>query len=387
MRFAPALDIFRRTVSLIWMPLFGAVFWVALDRVDPLMMAPAAGLAVISWVRSFDSPRDLLRYAAIACGISVAFGAVLTVALARAVPVLQLALLAVAVLLAAAGQGAVSRIRPRWPRFAARLFGALTWLVIISRLVPLAYQVPFTQDQPRAVMLTSLPLVWGDAAGDVNAVLAGTAEPSPILPFLERHIRLTLADGIDAAQLQANDVLILAQPRALAPEALVVIDNWVRGGGRVLLFADPQLHWPPPFALGDPRNPVTSSALGPLLNRWGAALDPSTSGQSTAAGWRDGDQHIRTRGMGQFRQLGPNCQMSVSRVSARCSVGDGVALLIADADLFHADQWIGAGAADQPSTWAAANPGWVVDRVRLLSGRQPLLPWVRPVWRRSAPAR
>ncbi len=393
MRCAPARDIFsrhiaRRSVSLIWMPMFGAVFWLALDRIDPLLMAPAAGLAVVGWVRSFDSPRRLVRHAVIACGFVVLISAALTVTFATALPVVQLALLAVAVLLAAAGQGALSRIGPRWPRYAARLLGALAWLAVVSRLVPLAYQVPVVTDQPRAVMLTSLPLVWGAAAGDVDAVLAGAAEPSPILTFLQRHIRLTLADTVDAAQLRANDVLILAQPRALAPAAMVEIDTWVRRGGRALVFADPQLRWPPPFALGDPRNPITTSALDPLLRRWGAVLDPPASGPgAAAAGWRDGEQRIATAGGGRFRRVGANCQVRASGVTARCSVGEGVVVLIADADLFYEDHWIGAGAADDPSTWAADNPAWVVDRIRRLSGRQPLMPRVRPVWRRESPAR
>ena len=45
--------------------------------------------------------------------------------------------------------------------------------------------------------------------------------------------------------------MLLAHPMAQTADALVDLDRWVRGGGRVLLLADPRLEWPSERPLGD----------------------------------------------------------------------------------------------------------------------------------------
>ena len=86
-----------------------------------------------------------------------------------------------------------------------------------------------------------------------------------------------MADAIDSEALADADLALLIQPRALPPQALVALDGYVRGGGRLLLFADPQLEWPSRHGLGDPRGPVRSTLISPLLAHWGLELiDPET---------------------------------------------------------------------------------------------------------------
>ena len=65
----------------------------------------------------------------------------------------------------------------------------------------------------------------------------------------------------------------MAQPRAQPAEDLVALDNWVRGGGRVLLLADPMLEWPSERPLGDPFRPPPTFADTGLLAHWGLKLD------------------------------------------------------------------------------------------------------------------
>ncbi|GFE73594.1 GldG family protein [Novosphingobium sp. TCA1] len=83
----------------------------------------------------------------------------------------------------------------------------------------------------------------------------------------------TLVDAAGRLALPRDALLVLAQPRPLSPQENVVLDRWVREGGRVLLFADPALTMPSRFALGDPRRPQDTVLLSPILARWGMGLE------------------------------------------------------------------------------------------------------------------
>ena len=63
----------------------------------------------------------------------------------------------------------------------------------------------------------------------------------------------------------------MAQPLAQPAEDLVALDDWVRGGGRVLLLADPMLEWPSKRPLGDPLRPPPMFMDTGLLAHWGLA--------------------------------------------------------------------------------------------------------------------
>src|SRR3546814_11525492 len=77
--------------------------------------------------------------------------------------------------------------------------------------------------------------------------------------------------------LAGADLLILAQPRALTPVELLVVDEGVRAGGRALLFADPALHWAGELPPHLPRPPRTS-LIRPLLSHSGLELLPGEPG-------------------------------------------------------------------------------------------------------------
>ena len=82
----------------------------------------------------------------------------------------------------------------------------------------------------------------------------------------------TLAQGGANGGLSRISLLVMAQPRALSPQENVALDAWVRGGGRLLLFADPMLTHDSAFAVGDRRRPQDIFMLSPILSHWGLAL-------------------------------------------------------------------------------------------------------------------
>lgn len=149
--------------------------------------------------------------------------------------------------------------------------------------------------------------MWGE--GDPADILAGRAARAPVLAGL----KVRALDRLDAATLDRSP-LIVAQPRAMAPEELVALDGWVRNGGRALIFADPQLDWPSRYALGDPRRAPPVTLLDPLLTHWGITLD------------------LAADGVGRWRA--PSCT-AVSAITIDCAIGKGRARLIADADLLN----------------------------------------------------
>jgi hypothetical protein len=130
----------------------------------------------------------------------------------------------------------------------------------------------------------------------------------------------------------------MAQPLAQAPENLVALDDWVRGGGRVLLLADPMLEWPSRRPLGDLLRPPPLFMDTGLLAHWGLRLDaPDRRGPATRTlrGYA-----LLTMSPGSLTGA---CKISGDRLVARCRVGKGRATVVADADLLNT-QALGGGA-------------------------------------------
>jgi ABC-type uncharacterized transport system involved in gliding motility auxiliary subunit/ABC-type transport system involved in multi-copper enzyme maturation permease subunit len=119
----------------------------------------------------------------------------------------------------------------------------------------------------KIAILSTLPLAAG--RGGAFAALRGQSQPMQILKLLQAdyEIRLLTADAIN---LQDVGVLMLLQPPALSPDAMAVIDAYVRGGGRILVMADP---WPERWQ-DQPGSLTSSQNLEPLLNKWGITLKP-----------------------------------------------------------------------------------------------------------------
>ena len=175
-------------------------------------------------------------------------------------------------------------------------------------------------ERPTLLLLTSLPLVFGEGFSLQEA-------GSPALKALQSRYRVVPISVADPPELARGRLLLMAHPSAQPAEDLVALDRWVRGGGRVLLLADPMLEWPSKRPLGDLLRPPPMFMDTGLLAHWGVRLDPPDKrGPKPAklAGIR-----VMTISPGR---LSGRCSISSDRLVADCPVGRGRAIIIADAD-------------------------------------------------------
>lgn len=181
------------------------------------------------------------------------------------------------------------------------------------------------KDKPALLLLTSLPLVFGEG-------FSLDQKSSTLLAALRSRYRVEPVDVTDPATLARAKLLMMAQPRAQTPENLVALDDWVRAGGRLLLFADPMLEWPSDRALGDPTRPPAMFSDTGLLAHWGLRLDaPDKRGPAKG---RIGDHAVLTVSPGS---LVGSCAIESGGLAALCTIGKGRALVIADADLLDVE--------------------------------------------------
>lgn len=190
-------------------------------------------------------------------------------------------------------------------------------------------------------LFTTLPIYWG-GAGDISSILNnGSGESSWVRGELEKRGAIVPLDLIDSAALDGLDMIVLAQPRPLSPSENVALDNWVRGGGKVLIFADPMLTEHSEYALGDPRRPHDMVVLSPILARWGLELRFDEDQHAGRAIMHAGDLAIPVNLRGSFALRdggeGADCTISAEGLIARCGIGEGEAVLMADAALLESD--------------------------------------------------
>lgn len=225
-------------------------------------------------------------------------------------------------------------------RFAAAI--AVTFLV--AGLGAWALSAP-TERRSLGLMGT-LPIYWGEAAG-VEELIAGDAPPHWARAALEQEYELvpldTLAEPSGQGALGPPSRILLAQPRPLSGAENVALDDWVRGGGHLLLFADPMLTGHSRFPIGDRRRPQDVILLSPILSRWGLELefdDTQNEGERTV---QFGGGEIPVRLAGSFRITGASpgapadCTLEASGLIADCAIGSGRALIVADAALLDLD--------------------------------------------------
>lgn len=175
-------------------------------------------------------------------------------------------------------------------------------------------------ERPELLLLTSLPLAFGESFSIEQA-------GSPVLTSLEQRYRVKAIPTASAEALKGARLLLMAQPLAQPAEDLVALDRWVREGGRLLLLADPMLEWADGRPLGDPTRPPPMFMDTGLLAHWGLRLDaPDQRGDRDAelAG-----KPVTVRSPGS---LHGTCEVLEDRVVARCKVGRGEAVIVADAD-------------------------------------------------------
>jgi hypothetical protein len=223
-----------------------------------------------------------------------------------------------------------------------------------------------TVEKPDLMLLTALPLVWGEL-GPLDA----SSKPAAAFKFLEREFAIRSLDVLDRTSLGSGTLLFLAQPRALAPAEFVALDDWVRNGGRALILTDPALIWPSELPLGDIRRPPAIGLLGPVLEHWGLRLGPPAEPRAEL-------QQIRSAGAnrrlvmfarGRFSSDNGLCTLALDALLADCRIGKGRAILLADADMLHDRLWVGSvGSGTERHTRLADNPLVVADQLDDLAG-------------------
>ncbi|ASK86873.1 hypothetical protein [Sphingorhabdus sp. SMR4y] len=209
-----------------------------------------------------------------------------------------------------------------------------------------AGEPPPDPQQPRAriQLMTSLPLVWGDGAS-MESILSGDSEPAPIYRYWQQQYEMTAVDSLENLAAEDPDIVILAQPRAMDPADLTDLDGWVRAGGAVIILTDPELVWPSRLPLGDPRRPLASGLLSPLLDHWGLELVAADADSTELEHLRFGDHVFASRRVGKIEPVkagkasDADCEWSDVAFVVQCSVGQGRAAIVADADFLHATLW------------------------------------------------
>ena len=190
-------------------------------------------------------------------------------------------------------------------------------------------------------LFTSLPLLWSDTA-DLDGELRADQPPHWAKAALERQGQIVPLDTLTIApgprSLAGIKRLVIAQPRVLAPTENVALDAWVRGGGQLLLLADPAYTEESPYPIGDPRRPQAAVMLSPILTRWGLELQ-FDAGQPFAQLDRDVmGAAVPTVLPGTFTTRGQaNCRLWGDGLAVTCAIGRGRVVALADAAVLERD--------------------------------------------------
>lgn len=241
----------------------------------------------------------------------------------------------------------VQAARRRGPRLGTPFAAALLIALLAAGAVRpyealvLGPTAPRVQEGPKPplLLMTSLPLVWGE-----GGAFDPDSRPSGSYRALEREYDVRPIDAIEPASLGGAGLMLLAQPRLLAPEELAALDEWVRGGGRLLVLADPRLVWARDWPAGHVLRPPERSLLGPLLDHWGLSLAPfSPAGPFEDELGSEGRRRLVLRAPGSLLASGAQCLRSRRFYLARCRIGRGEAVILADADVLDDRSWIRAG--------------------------------------------
>lgn len=220
---------------------------------------------------------------------------------------------------------------------------AIVALLVLTQCTAAESPSESPEVQPRIQLMTSLPLVWGDDAS-MEAILSGDSEPAPIYRYWQSRYDIAAVDSLENLAHDDPDIIILAQPRAMDPADLTTLDAWVRLGGTVIILTDPDLVWSSELPLADPRRPLVSGLLSPLLGHWGLELVAAEKNRD-AVDLRFAGYSFATRGVGKLKPLPGStasdvrCKASAADFIMQCSVGLGQASIVADADFLNAALW------------------------------------------------
>ena len=225
--------------------------------------------------------------------------------------------------------------------------------------------------RPIIGLMTTLPLQWQE--GDIGDVIGAKGAASPTFSRINARFETRPIDNLSPQSLSGISALMLAQSRALSPTELNDLDHWVRGGGKLLLFADPALHWESIYPLGDKRRPMFTTLLSPLFAHWGLELVlPIAQGDEKYQTFLINGKTIQTVTAGAWQIItGGKAECAIAKVSivANCNIGEGSAILVADADLLDADLWQGTGIRAVFGTDDFANIAWTVAQLDALTAK------------------
>lgn len=224
----------------------------------------------------------------------------------------------------------------------------LVWLGPVQPFAPIA-------NRPPLAVLTGLPLFWSEPGQGASAIRMD----APIVTVLRTRFTVMPIDDPAAFAASGAQRLLLAQPRAMSPAAMVAIDRWVRNGGTALVLADPLLRWPSRLPAGDRRRAPSASQLGPLLTHWGFTADQVNEGEIR---YFTPDADLLTLSGVQLFSMDTGTR-SVGSLH-RKRIGRGEVLLLGDADLIDDRLWL----ADpdrplDPRAWVADTPAWIAARL------------------------
>ncbi len=203
----------------------------------------------------------------------------------------------------------------------------------------------------RIGLFTTLPILWQEAGG-IGEMLRSPAPPHWAGAVLAARGSIAPLDALSDpdghsrpaghSPLEALSLLVMAQPRVLSPSENVALDQWLRRGGHLLLFADPMLTTDSAFAPGDRRRPQDGVMLSPILARWGLALtfdEAQPAGEQTAM-VLGAAVPVNLSGRLAVRDGAQGCRVLAGGLAARCMIGRGHALIVADAALLESgDAW------------------------------------------------
>lgn len=217
-----------------------------------------------------------------------------------------------------------------------------------------AFQSP---DRSKLGLMTSLPLYWS-----LEAELEDFAQGIGSVPWqrtlLERQFELVPLDTLspipalspgspDLDPLAGLERIAVIQPRGLSPADNVALDEWVKAGGQLLLVLDPELTGHYEAALGDPRRPVDTALVPPVVARWGlvGAFDAEQDAEVSYAQLPGGAVPLLMSGETQANDAAggtDGCVTHESRALVHCdNVGKGTVTYLHDAAVFEHPELVG----------------------------------------------
>lgn len=189
-------------------------------------------------------------------------------------------------------------------------------------------------------LMGTVPIYWGEA-DSLSQQISGDFQTHWARSFLEQDYSLAPIDYLSADRLAVHQRLLLVQPRGFSPEENVALDEWVRAGGQLLLFADPWMTGYSRFGIADRRRPQGVTLLSNILTHWGLSLEYDPEQEAGVLFERIGDYEVPVNIPGRFvlaDEAGVDegadaspCAISETAILAQCAIGEGSVVILADA--------------------------------------------------------